>query len=367
MLTLAFLRFDIKPDAFQLQTKRICASIAPSLCEGMIFDQRYDTNKGKIAYFCIKFESMRKVHLISVTEPVIYDLALAIHKDEGYEVSVSGNGLTEETIAKLHEAGCTCHGDGWFPEKLTKDIQIIILGATVTLDNPELIRAKELGLLTQSVPEFVFDHTKSKTRVVVAGDRGKSAVLAMMVYVLKKYKQRFDYVLTSGIDLLNNRVSLIEEERIALIEGDEGVTSSLGKQFHLEFYRPHIAIVTNLMWSEEKDHQSLEEYLQTYKNFVASIEREGKLIYFEQDRVLQDMASNVREDITSMPYDQQAYAADGKGAGTLTTRYGDFPVFIPDDYFLYNLNAARLACRQLGIKDADFYQAISEYSLSLRK
>ncbi|MDL2282377.1 UDP-N-acetylmuramate--alanine ligase [Parabacteroides sp. OttesenSCG-928-G06] len=310
---------------------------------------------------------MRKVHLISVTEPVIFDLALAIRSDEGYAVSVSGNGLTEEMIARLHEAGCTCHGDGWFPEKITNDTHIVILGASVNKDNPELIRAKELGLLTQSVPEFIFGHTKSKTRVVVAGDRGKSGVLAMMAYVLKKYKQRFDYVLTSALDTLPDRISLQEEARIALIEGDESLTSSLSKRFHLEFYRPHIAVITNLMWSEDKDHNSLEEYLLAYKNFVTSIEREGKLIYFEQDRVLKDLGSGVREDITSIPYDGHEWSEGENGLKILHTRYGDFPVYTPDEYFLYNLNAARLACRQLGVKDADFYQAVSEYSLSLQK
>ena len=96
-------------------------------------------------YICDKFKVMRKVHLISVTEPLVLDLALAIH-EKGYDVSVSGNGITEDVIAKLHAAGCTCHGNGWFPEILTKDNNFVVLGATVKQDNPELIRAKELGL-----------------------------------------------------------------------------------------------------------------------------------------------------------------------------------------------------------------------------
>lgn len=293
----------------------------------------------------------------------MYDMAVAI-RGKGYEVSTSGNGLSEADVACLQGAGCTCYGDGWFPDKLTKNIQAVVLGATVKQDNPELQRAKEMGLLIQSVPEFIFQRTKSKTRVVVAGSRGKSSVLAMMVYILQQKKHPFDYIFSSQIDLLPSRVSMDYEARIALIEGDEHVTSALEKRFQLEFYRPHIAVLTNLTWSEEKDHNSPEEYLQTYRDFVGSIEREGKLIYYADDKAVKDLAEKVREDITSLPYESHSLI-EKDGNTLLHTRYGDFPIHIPDDYFLINLNAARLACRQLGVNDADFYKAISAYSVSL--
>ena len=262
---------------------------------------------------------MRKVHLISVTEPLLFDLALAIHQ-KGYEVSVSGVGLTDTTLARLEKEGCTCHGDGWFPERLTKDIHFVVLGAAVRQDNPELIRAKELA---------------------------------------------FDYALTSEVPLLPDRVHLSYEARIAIIEGDEHVTSALEKRFQLEFYRPHIAILTNLMWTSATDHATPEAYHTTFRTFASSIERGGKLIYFDGDPVVKQLAQEVREDITAMPYDQHV-VVEKEGKTYLQTRYGDFPVYIPDRFFLINLNAARLACRQLGVKDADFYQALSEYSVSLQ-
>lgn len=306
---------------------------------------------------------MRKVHLISVTEPLVYDLALAIH-EKGYEVSVSGDGITEEVIAKLHAAGCVCHGNGWFPERLTKDNKFVVLGATVRSDNPELIRAKELGLLVLSVPEFIFQRTKGKTRVVVAGSRGKKTIISMIVCALQRQKLAFDYALTGGVPLLPNRVHMSYESRIALIEGDEHVTSALEKRFQLEFYRPHIAILTNLSWTPTTDHATPDAYNDTFRNFTTLIEREGKLIYFEGDPAVKQLAENVREDITAIPYGEHP-VVEKEGATCLQTRYGDFPIRIPDRYFLTNLNAARLACRQLGVKDADFYQALSEYSVSL--
>ena len=307
---------------------------------------------------------MRKVHLISVTEPLVLDLALAL-REKGYEVSASGCGLTEEMIGRLHNAGCTCYGDGWFPEKLIKDIHPVVLGAKVKQDNPELLRAKELGMLIQSIPEFIFQRTRSKTRVVVAGSRGKKTIISMMVCALRRQKLAFDYALTSEVPLLPDRVHLSYEARIAIIEGDEHVTSALEKRFQLEFYRPHIAILTNLMWTSATDHATPEAYHTTFRTFASSIERGGKLIYFDGDPVVKQLAQEVREDITAMPYDQHV-VVEKEGKTYLQTRYGDFPVYIPDRFFLINLNAARLACRQLGVKDADFYQALSEYSVSLQ-
>ena len=259
---------------------------------------------------------------------------------------------------------CTCHGNGWFPERLIKDSNFVVLGATVKQDNPELIKAKELGLLILSIPEFIFQRTKEKTRVVVAGSRGKKSIISMIVCALQRQKLAFDYALTSEVPLLPNRVRMSYEARIALIEGDEHVTSALEKRFQLEFYRPHIAILTNLSWTPDTDHPTADAYYDTFRNFTTLIEREGKLIYFEGDRVVKQLAEEVREDITAIPYAEHA-VIEKDGATFLQTRYGDFPIRIPDSYFLTNLNAARLACRQLGVKDADFYRALSEYSVSL--
>lgn len=306
---------------------------------------------------------MRKVHLISVNEPLLLDLALAI-REKGYEVSASGEHVPEETMIRLRDAGCVCYGEGWHAEKLVKDTHAVVLGSAVRRDNPELIRAKELGLLVQSIPEFIFQRTRSKTRVVVAGSRGKKSIISMVVSALKRQKLAFDYALTSQVGLLPNRVHLSYESRIALIEGDEHVTSALDKRFQLEFYRPHIAILTNLDWSAATDHESPEAYLNTYHAFSTSIEREGKLIYFGGDPAVARLAATVRGDITAIPFDSHP-VVEKKGQTFLHARGGDYPVRIPDAYFLVNLNAARLVCRQLGVKDANFYEALSEYSLSL--
>ncbi len=306
---------------------------------------------------------MRKVHFISVNEPLLLDLALTI-REKGYEVSASGEALTDSIIVRLHEAGCVCYGNGWFPEHLNKDIHAVVLGTYVNKDNPELVRAKKLGVLIQSIPEFVFQRTRTKTRIVVAGSRGKKTIISMLACALQRQRLAFDYALTSQVPVLPDRIHSSYESRIAIIEGDEHVTSALDSRIRLSFYRPHIAVLTNLNWTQQTDHSSPKAYMETYRDFTASIEREGKLIYYGADPIVYQLAQEVRQDITAIPFEEHP-AVKRDGEVVLQTRYGEFPIQIPNRYFLINLSAAHLACRQLGVRDQIFYEAMSAYSLSL--
>lgn len=306
---------------------------------------------------------MRKVHLISISEPLLSDMAFAIHED-GYEVTVSGDVISEDLAARLITLDFRFPGSGWYPDRVTKDIEFVVIGNEVKPDNPELLRAKELNLLIMSVPEFVFLCSKSKTRIVIVGSKGKEEVLSMVIYALQQQKLAFDYALTTKISLLPGHFSMSYESRIALIEGNEHITTALEKRCQLEFYRPHIALITNLEWTQSSDHETPESYLRMYKDFVSSTEREGKLIYCADDAGLTELADEAREDITAIPYTAHAVVEKPEGA-FLSTHYGEIPVCVSDPLFLTNLNAARILCRQLGVKDADFYRSISAYSRSL--
>ncbi|MCC8170723.1 MAG: UDP-N-acetylmuramate--alanine ligase [Parabacteroides sp.] len=306
---------------------------------------------------------MRKVHLISIAEPVVLDLAFAL-KEKGYDISASGTRVSEPDSKRMRDAGIEFHGNGWFPDRLTNDIQFVVLGSTVTQENPEYEKAKNIGLLILSIPEFIFERTKSKTRLVISGSKGKKSILSMIIHAFQQQRMAFDYALSSNIPLLPNRIGLEYNSRIAIIEGDEHVTSALETKFRLEFYRPHIAVISNIDWKQSEEHTTLEGYIGTYRQFTASIEREGKLIYFGSDPTVTKLANDVREDITAIPYGAHEIKETGEGTW-LVTRYGDFRVRIPDEFFLSNLNAARLACRHLGMKDTDFYKAVSAYSLTM--
>lgn len=267
---------------------------------------------------------MRKIHLISITDPLVLELASAIH-DKGYEVSVSGAEIPLEMAEELEQDEITSFGNGWFPDKLTKNTYSVVLGSKVTQDNPEFKRAKELGLLIQSIPEFIYQRTKSKTRVVIAGSRGRKIIIAMMAAALRRQKLAFDYATTSEIPGLNKHLHFSYEARIALIEGDEHITSVIEKRSQLEFYRPHIAVMTNLNWDSSQDHDTPEAYMSTYRCFSTSIEREGKLIYYGGDPVIGELVKDIRNDITAIPFEEHPVVEED-GQVYLDTRYGKYPI-----------------------------------------
>ena len=155
-----------------------------------------------------KFDTMQKVHIISVDEPLMLNLALAI-REKGYEVSVSGEHLDNDIISQLNIAKCQHLESGWHPELITKDIRFVVLGANVLTNNPELERARELGLLVLSLPEFIYQRMKGKTRVVISGSKGKRAIISMIAYTLQKQKMDFDYAITSQVPVLPNRIRIL--------------------------------------------------------------------------------------------------------------------------------------------------------------
>lgn len=290
------------------------------------------------------------------------EIARAV-RDKGIDVSVSSDRLSDEYIQSLEKDGFICYGNGWFPERLGKDIRAVVLGAAVTEDNPELARAKELGLLIQSIPEFIYSQAKTKIRIVVVGSQGKDSILSMIVAALRMRRMAFDYAIIGEVPLLEGKVHMSYGARIALIEGDEHMTSLFEKRSLLEFYRPHIAVVTNMKWVLITDHDTKEAYMNKYRCFSTSIEREGKLIYYAEDPVISQLVERIREDITAIPFDNHEMV-EHDGQTFLKTRYGEYPFKSSDPYFLINVNAARMVCRQLGVKDSDFYTAVSQMSNS---
>ncbi|MDR1556883.1 MAG: UDP-N-acetylmuramate--alanine ligase [Tannerellaceae bacterium] len=306
---------------------------------------------------------MESLHFISVSGKSELELAYAI-REKGYQVSVSCAVLDKETEEGLRANGCICHGEGWFPEKLTKDMNLIVLGNDLCPDNPELLRAKKLGVLIRSISEFIYHWTKFQTRLVISGTHGRKAIISLIVRALKQQRLDFDYVLSGRISELPTGVRLSDEARIVLIEAHPEVLLSPASPFRLAFYRPHIAILTTILWTPGLKYETPEEYLDVFRSFLSSIEREGKLIYYRHDKVVSRLVEDLREDITAMAYEEQTITRR-ENTIFLKTNANEYPIQIPDSYFLTNLQAAHLASRQLGVKDANFYQAIADNSLSL--
>ena len=303
---------------------------------------------------------MQRVHFIAIGGAAMHNLAIAISKKDNFLVTGSDDEIFEPSRSRLKENGLLPDEMGWFPDRIHKGLQAVILGMHATADNPELIRAKELGLKIYSFPEYLYQQTRSKTRIVVGGSHGKTTTTAMILFVLKQMKIDADYMVGAQIEGFDNMVKLSYESRIAVFEGDEYLTSPLDRRPKFHLFKPHIAVLTGIAWDHINVFPTFENYVEQFRIFTDLMEVQGRLIYFDGDENLNEIAQHLRRDIVPFPYNTPEYEVRN-GITYLITKYGDIPLKVFGEHNLQNLNAARLACRQIGVTDEQFYSVISEF------
>ena len=296
---------------------------------------------------------MKKIHIICLADSNLCDLAILL-KNKGCDVTISYCNLSTDDLTKLISNGLINNPEGWHPNLLSTECEYIIASSDIAFDNPEVVKAKELNINILSFAEYIFKKIKDKLRVIVKEPTSESSIIDIIFYVLKKNNMLFDYVVNNNHEIFNKEqsysVNWSYDTRMAVLENNPKYSNIIKKPLN-EYYRPHILVL-----SEIKDGES-----DSFKKLLSSIEKNGKLIYNENDKILSEFAESVREDITAIPFNQHSYIEEGNEI-SLKTRFGDFPIKNTSEEFLINLNAARITCRHMGIKDQDFYQAISEYS-----
>lgn len=303
---------------------------------------------------------MQRVHFIAIGGATMLNLAIAISKKNNFQITGSDNEINESAYIDLKNNGLLPDKLGWFPEKITKNLNAVILGTRAKSDNPELIRAKELGLKIYSFPEFIFQQTRSKTRIVVSGSHGKTTTTAMILFVLKKWRIDVDYVIGKSIAGFENLVKLSYDPRIAVIEGDEYLTSPIDERPKFHLYKPHIAILTGIDNDEKNVFSTAENYVEQFQKFIDLMEIQGRLIYFDGNEKLNAICKNLRRDLVAFPYNTPENEIQN-GTTYLITKKTKIPLKISGEQNLQYLNAARLACRQIGVTDEQFYSAIADF------
>jgi len=310
-----------------------------------------------------KIIDMRRVHFIAIGGAAMHNLAIALSQKDDYEVTGSDDEIFEPSYSRLKEYKLLPEKIGWFPDKIHNNLDAVILGMHATEDNPELVRAKELGLKIYSFPEYLYQQTRSKTRIVVGGSHGKTTTTAMILYVLKKCKIKTDYMVGAQIEGFDNMVKLSYEARIAVFEGDEYLTSTLDRRPKFHLYKPHIAVLTGIAWDHINVFPTFEIYVDQFRQFINSMETQARLIYFSGDenlKMLADEAENSRRDIVPFPYDTPKYTIRN-GITYVKTRNGEIALKIFGEHNLQNMEAARLACKQIGVMDEQFYKAMADF------
>jgi len=303
---------------------------------------------------------MQKVHFIAIGGAAMHNLAIAISRKNSFLVTGSDDEIFEPSYSRLKQYKLLPDQLGWFPDRIHKGLSAVIVGMHAAEDNPELVRARELGLKIFSYPEYLFQQTRSKTRIVVAGSHGKTTTTAMIMYVLKQLRMDADYMVGAHIDGFDAMVKLSYEARIAVFEGDEYLTSPLDKRPKFHHYKPHIAVITGISWDHINVFPTFKNYADQFRQFIELMEVQGRLIYFDGDEALNDMTEKLRRDIVAFPYNTPAYEVRD-GVTYLKTKRGDVALQIFGEHNMQNIEAARLACRQIGVTDDQFYSVIGGF------
>ncbi len=291
---------------------------------------------------------------------VMHNLALALQKN-GHFVTGSDDEIYNPAKDRLEKAGLLPPKFGWFPEKITSELDFVILGMHARADNPELQKALETGIKVYSFPAFIFQHAKEKKRVVVAGSHGKTTTTSMIMHVLRHAGLSFDYLVGAQLDGFETMVQL-SEAPIMVIEGDEYLSSPIDRRPKFLHYRPHVAIITGVAWDHINVFPTYDEYCQQFALLLENMEPAAKLFYFEQDEDLVNIIQQSQSAITTIPYKAfEARVQDGK---TLVQKPQNQELTLPifGNHNLANLSAARHACLELGVTDEQFWEAAQSFT-----
>ena len=301
-----------------------------------------------------------KVHFISIGGSVMHQLAIAL-QGKGYQVTGTDDEIFEPALTHLSDKGLLPSSFGWQSDLITQDLDAVILGMHAKADNPELIKAQELGLSIYSFPEYIFHESQQKKRVVVGGSHGKTTTTSMIMHVLKTCHQDFDYLVGAKLAGFDQSVKVTNAPTI-VCEGDEYLASALLRQPKFHFLFPHVAILTGIAWDHINVFPTFEFYLEQFVIFMNKIEAGGVLIYNETDEVLNKLVlSNKRNDIRYLPYKVPAHQiTNGQTYITLDGAEGPLSVF--GDHNLLNMQAAYYACAELGITAQDFVHAMANFT-----
>ena len=285
----------------------------------------------------------------------MHNLAIAL-KLNGNEITGSDDEIVEPSKSRLKQYDLLPAKEGWFPDELSSDVDAVILGMHARADNPELLRAQQMGLKIFSYPEFLYFHSQHKKRIVIGGSHGKTTITAMIMHVLKELGYDFDYLVGSKLKNFDVMVRLSENAPIMIFEGDEYLSSPIDRRPKFHWYRPHIALLSGIAWDHMNVFPTFDMYLEQFGIFINLMEKSGTLIYFNDDVYLKSIAASRRKDITAVAYTEHDSTIKEERL-FLKTGKAEIPLKIFGSHNLMNIEGAKLVCRELELKMINFTAA----------
>ena len=293
-----------------------------------------------------------KIHLIAIGGSAMHNMALALHHN-GFEVTGSDDGIFSPSKERLEKYDLLPENTGWFPSKITSDLDAIILGMHAREDNPEIKEAIKLNIPIFSYPEYIYEQSKNKKRVVIGGSHGKTSITAMILHVLKNLNINCDYMVGAQLDGFDNMVKLSEDAKIIILEGDEYLSSTIDRRPKFHLYQPHIAVLSGIAWDHINVFPTFEMYVNQFRIFKDMVK--NTLIYCSDDKQLNKLAKEKKK------CKLIAYSVPHHSIKNGLTSVANTELLIFGNHNLQNLNAAKLVCNELGISDVKFFQKIRTF------
>jgi UDP-N-acetylmuramate: L-alanyl-gamma-D-glutamyl-meso-diaminopimelate ligase len=300
------------------------------------------------------------IHFIAIGGAAMHNLAIALHK-KGYQITGSDDTIHDPSKSRLERYGLLPIEFGWFSEKINSDLDAIVLGMHAKADNPELLKAQELGLKIYSYPEFLYEQSKNKTRVVIGGSHGKTTITSMILHVLNYHNFDVDYMVGAQLDGFETMVKLTDDNEFIILEGDEYLSSPLDLRPKFHLYYPNIALLSGIAWDHINVFPTVENYNEQFSIFIDKIANGGMLVYCEEDQTLKEIVEKSKANIKRYPYKTPQHFINN-GITYLKTNEGDLPLEIFGIHNLQNLAGAKWICQLIGIQEDAFYEAIMSFS-----
>ena len=302
---------------------------------------------------------MSKYHFIAIGGSAMHSLAIALKKN-GHQVTGSDDAIFDPSLTQLQKAEISPDQMGWYPDKIHKNLDAVIVGMHAKKNNPELLAAQKLGVPLFSYPEFIAHYARNKTKVVIAGSHGKTTITAMVLHVLNYHQKPVDYMIGAQLDGFDNSVYLSENNEFIILEGDEYLSSPIDSRPKFHHYKPQIALISGIAWDHVNVFKTEADYNRQFETFIDSISAGGVLVYNEQDDTLREMVTDSQNTIRKEPYSILDHSIS-EGVTYLETDEGSIPLGLFGIHNLSNLSGAKWICQLIGIDEDDFYQAISSF------
>ena len=299
------------------------------------------------------------IHFIAIGGSAMHNLAIALH-NKGYQVTGSDDTIHDPSKSRLEKKGLLPKEFGWFPEKITQQLDVIILGMHAKKDNPELLQAQDMGLKIYSYPEFLYEQSKDKTRVVIGGSHGKTTITSMILHVLDYNDMEVDYMVGSQLEGFETMVHLTKENEFMVLEGDEYLSSPIDRRPKFHLYKPNIALLSGIAWDHINVFPTFEGYVNQFRIFTDSLTDGGIMVYNEEDAILKEVVESSTHSIKKYEYSTPVYQIED-GVTYIDTPDGLMPLEIFGDHNLQNLAGAKWVCQHMGIDEEDFYEAIASF------